>query len=68
VASNFTNDHEIYFSAGFNFPSSNKTINEYRAETGSPPIALRLAQVVAKRVARPLPSNSLERSSRSFCP
>jgi hypothetical protein len=38
VASNFTNDHEIYFSAGFNFPSSNKTINEYRAETGSPPI------------------------------
>jgi hypothetical protein len=38
VASNFTSGHEIYFSGGFNVPPFNKTINEYRAEVGSPPI------------------------------
>jgi hypothetical protein len=40
VTSNFTNDHEIYFSAGFNSgPPSNTTINQNRAALGLPPIA-----------------------------
>jgi hypothetical protein len=39
VTSNFINDHEIYFSAGFNSPLSNTTINQNRAAVGLPPIA-----------------------------
>ena len=38
VASNFTNDHTIYFSGGFNFPASDATINQNRANVGLPPI------------------------------
>lgn len=39
VTSNFVNDHEIYFSACFNFPPSDTTINQNRATVGLPPIA-----------------------------
>ena len=38
VTSNFTNDHKIYFSGGFNSPLSNTTINQNRASNGLPPI------------------------------
>lgn len=39
VTNNFFNDHEIYFSAGFNSPQSSTTINENRAAVGLPPVA-----------------------------
>ena len=38
IASNLTNDHEIYFSGGFNTPITNATINQNRASVGLPPI------------------------------
>jgi hypothetical protein len=38
VTGNFVNDHEIYFSGGFNSPRSDTTINQNRASIGMPPI------------------------------
>jgi hypothetical protein len=38
VTGHFTNDHQIYFSGGFNSPISSLTINQNRAQVGLPPI------------------------------
>lgn len=38
VTGNWTNDHEIRFSGGFNSPASNTTVNQNRASVGLPPI------------------------------